>query len=667
MAAKGSLRTPHLTRRARHTLLVVVALLALCVFLFSDTTYSVRAVVYSTVNRRNVFLKYELDIESEDGTPHPFVHDYPPTIPGKGAGRCFLGVASSIPLLSTLSKAALETWVVPVSELCDIRFFVGQGDIPPEQHEIYAGRIVQLAVAGDYPPIDKVFGMWSYMHSQRHLYQWFGKIDGDSYVNAAQFARLLEHLKDKRTGYYGVRGYGIDEQRDQLGLRQPYCLGLGHMVGVDTLAHIGPHLAQCSRGNVSLWDDVELGRCLDYFADLPCSQSPVLFEHLYYQTVGQHIVPSSWMNASVETNTIAYKPIRSTFPEIPNRRMYSAAVIHPLKRPEFFYRFHRQVTQYLRPPLPDLLNPHKCRDLQEGVCMQAVSEYRKTCVHNPSVQLEMNNIHKRECPAPSAEEHIDTNIPTFVLSLDAPQAAERFANLSKILHRHGVFDVRRFFATNGKAVFANVTGTLKPGELGYVDTMRRIIREARDLGLQRIIILDDDAMPHVDFGRKLRQALNDRRCGNHMFTRDQGGVVMLGCTIYSNGTYPRYNDRWLGGWNLADADRKNHTARRAHAQCFNVNRMVVGSYAAMYHRSTYDTILQWLEDTRGQTPFDWVYHELAKKGYIVRSLFPNLVVPDINHPSTTDPERPDETRSPLERAKVHRWDFKKYCGNPAKC
>lgn len=73
-----------------------------------------------------------------------------------GSQECVIAVASSVYLLRTLTLAALNTWVPQIENLCDVRVFVGRGNICPILAKRYGDRLLQLDVADAYPPVEKV-------------------------------------------------------------------------------------------------------------------------------------------------------------------------------------------------------------------------------------------------------------------------------------------------------------------------------------------------------------------------------------------------------------------------------------------------------------------------------------------------------------------------------
>jgi len=70
--------------------------------------------------------------------------------------------------------------------------------------------------------------------------------------------------------------------------------------------------------------------------------------------------------------------------------------------------------------------------------------------------------------------------------------------------------------------------------------------------------------------------------------RVQGGVLLLGASIWIDGTYPERGP-YCGGWRLVQADISR--AKRAtgmYPLCFNVHTKTFGSFGVIYHRNVFE-------------------------------------------------------------------------------
>jgi hypothetical protein len=92
--------------------------------------------------------------------------------------------------------------------------------------------------------------------------------------------------------------------------------------------------------------------------------------------------------------------------------------------------------------------------------------------------------------------------------------------------------------------------------------------------------------------------------------------------------------------------------------CFNADRKTLGSFGVIYHRDTFSNIVSWTEAQ--QKPFDHIFADLALQGFPVRAAYPNLVIQDVSHKSSVDPDRKAQ-EDVSKRAKLHRWDLDSFC------
>ena len=181
--------------------------------------------------------------------------------------------------------------------------------------------------------------------------------------------------------------------------------------------------------------------------------------------------------------------------------------------------------------------------------------------------------------------------------------------------------------------------------------------------ISSVLVVDDDVMLSCTFARELKDLLKEPRCGGHVsLDADHGGVLMLGASIWLNGTYPQRGP-WLSGWNIVDEDMRRSEEQQARVvpggpTCFNVPSKVMGSFAVIYHRNVFEHIINWLETS--SRPFDHVFEALADAGFIVRAAYPSIAVQDLRHESSVDPRRKSQEDF-TGRAKLHRWQLDRIC------
>ena len=101
--------------------------------------------------------------------------------------------------------------------------------------------------------------------------------------------------------------------------------------------------------------------------------------------------------------------------------------------------------------------------------------------------------------------------------------------------------------------------------------------------------------------------------------------------------------------------------------CYNIYNGFSGSFAAIYHASTFNEMLRWIASARAapRTPrFHDAYTHLADAGYIVRAAFPNLALRE----TSDDPLKHTDKLESAQIAVRLRWFEGKYCrrgGQPA--
>lgn len=331
--------------------------------------------------------------------------------------------------------------------------------------------------------------------------------------------------------------------------------------------------------------------------------------------------------------------MKLTFPREPKATHFAAVLIHPLKRAEDFYRFHKQTMSSLRPVQPLISSECHWPSYQ-----QAIMDLKQTCVNNPVTQLEFGRFFLKECTTPQAQHAPVLPTDAFVLTKDTANNAEMFEETKAVLSANNI-------------VAHRVNLRVTPGESGkqetaaYLDTMQSLFRNASFAGVHRMVVFEDKVMFMCDFKQEFWNVLNNPRCGGHLFTELQGGVLLLGAEEATpEGLAKIESDRSLA------FSENNHNVKAA--MCYNTHSSLSGSFGAVYHRSVFGEVLAWLDGLRQQeqvVPFDQVYLHLSRKGYIVRSAFPNLVLRDI-------PEDPMSPEGDARQVAVRlRWYEEKYC------
>jgi hypothetical protein len=185
----------------------------------------------------------------------------------------------------------------------------------------------------------------------------------------------------------------------------------------------------------------------------------------------------------------------------------------------------------------------------------------------------------------------------------------------------------------------------------------------RDENITSALVLDDDVMFSCSFRNDLRKLLKEPRCGAHVSAdSERGGVLLLGSSIWLNGTYP-LRGPYLTGWNIVDEDMRRNGEQVARIvangpTCFNVPSKVMGSFAVLFHRDVFQPIIDWIDSS--SRPFDHVFEALADSGFVVRAAYPSIAVQDLTHESSVDPGRSGQQDVEM-RARTHRWSLDKMC------
>ena len=297
------------------------------------------------------------------------------------------------------------------------------------------------------------------------------------------------------------------------------------------------------------------------------------------------------------------------------------------------------------------------------------------CVVNPAVYQEQFGQMPPEC-APSASNvsrHVELAYPRHAFLISLPSKLDAYHQRRDFLDSFGI-KLERWPAVNGSATWSaadyrtriradgttedvwfdrarNVTvargseGFLTLGERGYLESMRRLFRHALDRPeIASMMVLDEDVVFDCSLRQRLEAVLGSARCGS-LVAADvvRGGVLLLGAAIWVPGSGTD-----LRGWALTLAD----LAATPAPMCFNAHSKTFGSFATIYHRSTFSPIYTWIKTAR--RPFDHVYRHLAGLQVPVRVAYPFVAIQDVQHDSTID-NRGVRQSDMLARARIHRW------------
>ncbi|XP_031827747.1 chondroitin sulfate synthase isoform X1 [Nomia melanderi] len=231
----------------------------------------------------------------------------------------FVGVMTASKYLDTRAKAVYETWGKELPG--KIAFFSSESStVPTNCPEL---PLVALPRVDDtYPPQKKSFMMLQYMwNNYGDRFEWFLRADDDVYVRTDRLEKLLRSVNSKRAMYIGQAGRGNSEEFGLLSLEydENFCMGgPGVILSRETLRRIVPHIKYCLRHLYTAHEDVELGRCVQRYAGIPCTWSYEMQSILYHNSSG----------AQAFTGNLKKKEV------------HRAITLHPVKSPPHMYRLH---------------------------------------------------------------------------------------------------------------------------------------------------------------------------------------------------------------------------------------------------------------------------------------------------------------------------------------
>lgn len=233
----------------------------------------------------------------------------------------------------------------------------------------------------------------------------------------------------------------------------------------------------------------------------------------------------------------------------------------------------------------------------------------------------------------SSENRSGKNIPAYIITI--PDHDHRVPFVSYLFRKYAGLKLDIFYGINGKMRYSDKimtigkkTKVLTAGEQGLRETMRQFYTMAHESNFSQVFSFEDDAIPHVNFSKLIKQL--DNRCR-------RADVLLLGASLWH-----KNQTHWPSG------------------VCFDADNRTFGSHALMVKRQAFTSIISWLE-TGPQLPFDHIYQYLQDQGKTVRVAFPPfLAIPDVLHVSTIRNNRSKVQFNITERAAVHRWNLTDY-------
>ena len=457
----------------------------------------------------------------------------------------------------------------------------------------YTGNKDEIVVnaSSSYPPFELNWEAWKGIFSHTAA-QWAMRCDLDSGVNVSTVIHGVRTLPTDVPVYGGTAGYGRPSDRGPMKFAKRGSGGFSEfaMGGCCELMNrkagnlFAEHADGCKRrsaevleGQVSPSHDVELGRCFHFnrieLTRVPwtCTQS--------YPSEGR-LLPSRQMPSSTPCDP----------------RIQTKGIAHPLKT-------HLALLSYYDNRFA--MMPGACNCSRYPLALAMYTSCSKWSVPDAcSIWLPV-------CSQPRATgDKLELDFPFMghFVTLDNEAASPSV---------HGI-GVQRFMGTDNRK--GSGTATLLPGELGLIQTWKRLLEYELSRNSEAFVILEDDAIQvrgMFDPSDPCMDAVRD------------GGFVLLGWTNWNE---------WLWKY-LLPADG-----------CVAVTQKTFGTFAVLLSRSAAQKILWWIDATDGSLPIDHVWGHLAVMGVPSVAAFPHIFIADEARISSTNPNR-----TQLSRAKTSRW------------
>jgi GR25 family glycosyltransferase involved in LPS biosynthesis len=192
---------------------------------------------------------------------------------------------------------------------------------------------------------------------------------------------------------------------------------------------------------------------------------------------------------------------------------------------------------------------------------------------------------------------------------------------------------------------------LTMGEIGLRHSTARLFQQAKAEHIPRLVLVEDDVVLACDFLERFLRLLKDDRCGAPVHN-EHGGILRLGATVHSMWKAIDSDLLNVYGNETALSVRNNIDPSGATAiMCYNTEWGSYGTFASMYHASTYSSVLNWLDEHPCE-PMDWMYPLLSEQyGHLVRTAYPYPIIAEVDHISDVGARN----RNQSERSVQHRW------------
>ncbi|KAF6207578.1 hypothetical protein GE061_016025 [Apolygus lucorum] len=238
---------------------------------------------------------------------------------GKTEDLLFVGVMTAQKYLDTRATAVYRTWGKKIPG--KIVFFSSEGSKAPDSQPDLP--LVALPDVDDsYPPQKKSFLMLQYMWEKYgRSFEWFLRADDDVYIRPDKMESFLRSVDSQRRLFIGQAGRGNQEEFGLLSLEydENFCMGgPGVIMSRFTLAKVAQNVRYCLKNLYTTHEDVELGRCVQKFAGIPCTWSYEMQTIFYHNGSG-----NAAFNGSLK-----------------KKEIHRAITLHPIKDYHNMYRIH---------------------------------------------------------------------------------------------------------------------------------------------------------------------------------------------------------------------------------------------------------------------------------------------------------------------------------------
>ncbi|RXG54729.1 Chondroitin sulfate synthase 1 [Armadillidium vulgare] len=220
----------------------------------------------------------------------------------------YIGVMTANKYLNSRAKTIYETWGKNIPG--DIGFFSSENsetdvDIP----------LIKLKGVDDvYPPQKKSFMMIKYMYDNFiNDYEYFMRADDDVYVRTDRLEKFLKSVNSSKPHYIGQAGRGNQDEFGHLALsnKENFCMGgPGMIFSRETIKKMAPNIRSCIKNLRSTHEDVEIGRCVQKFAGIPCTWSYEM-QNIFYHNSSESKAFTASLNHKEVHRAITLHPVKN--------------------------------------------------------------------------------------------------------------------------------------------------------------------------------------------------------------------------------------------------------------------------------------------------------------------------------------------------------------------